>query len=56
MFRGDHPELGRTTLTAQALAHDLGHPRVGSEHLLLSLASGEGAVATVLAAHGATRA
>ncbi|MER7128985.1 Clp protease N-terminal domain-containing protein [Streptosporangium saharense] len=55
MFRGDHPELGRTMVRAWMLARDLGHPRVGSEHLLLSLASDEGTVATVLTAHGATR-
>ncbi|MFC6088765.1 peptidase [Saccharothrix lopnurensis] len=37
MFRGDHPELGRTMGRAQALARELGHPRTGGEHLLLAL-------------------
>jgi hypothetical protein len=54
MFRGDHPELGRVLGRAAALARDLGHPRVGSEHLLLALATGGGTVATVLAERGAT--
>ncbi|GAA3032441.1 Clp protease N-terminal domain-containing protein [Streptosporangium longisporum] len=37
MFRGDHPELRRTMGLALRLARDLGHPRTGSEHLLLAL-------------------
>jgi hypothetical protein len=37
------------------LARDLGHPRVGSEHLLLSLMTASSSVATVLAGRGATR-
>jgi hypothetical protein len=38
MFRGDHPELTRVMGQAEAAARGLGHPRVGSEHLLLALA------------------
>ncbi|MGC5012929.1 Clp protease N-terminal domain-containing protein [Streptosporangium sp. DT93] len=41
MFRGDHPELRRTLGLAQRLARDLGHPRTGSEHLLLALTGGD---------------
>ncbi|MFI6510607.1 Clp protease N-terminal domain-containing protein [Streptosporangium sp. NPDC050855] len=37
MFRGDHPELRRRLGLALRLARDLGHPRTGSEHLLLAL-------------------
>ncbi|GII03449.1 Clp protease N-terminal domain-containing protein [Planobispora takensis] len=37
MFRGDHPDLSRTVGRALRLARDLGHPRTGSEHLLLAL-------------------
>ncbi|GAA3445954.1 Clp protease N-terminal domain-containing protein [Planomonospora venezuelensis] len=55
MFRGDHPELGRALGRAVELARGLGHPRTGSEHLLLSLAAG-GAVAAALAEHGAAEA
>jgi hypothetical protein len=40
MFRGDHPELGRTFGRAVLRAREFGHPRVGSEHLLLALADG----------------
>jgi ATPases with chaperone activity, ATP-binding subunit len=54
MFRGDHPDLSRTIGRAWALARDLGHPRVGGEHLLLALTAGGGTVAELLAAHGAT--
>jgi len=54
MFRGDHPELSRTIGRAWVLARDLGHPRVGGEHLLLALAAGGGAIAELLAGHGAT--
>jgi ATP-dependent Clp protease ATP-binding subunit ClpA len=56
MFRGEHPELGRVLGRALAVARDLGHPRAGSEHLLLALTTTSGAVATVLAEHGATTA
>ncbi|GIH95603.1 Clp protease N-terminal domain-containing protein [Planobispora siamensis] len=40
MFRGDHPDLSRTVGRALKLARDLGHPRTGSEHLLLALTAG----------------
>ena len=49
MFQGEHPELRRVLDRALALARDLGHPRVGSEHLLLALTTAGGAVAHVLA-------
>ncbi|GGM86520.1 peptidase [Thermopolyspora flexuosa] len=54
MFRGDDPDLSRTIGRAWVLARDLGHPRVGAEHLLLALAVGGGTVAELLGAHGAT--
>jgi Clp amino terminal domain, pathogenicity island component len=54
MFQGDHPELGRVLSHAPALARAFGHPRVGSEHLLLALTTAGGTVAPVLAEHGAT--
>jgi hypothetical protein len=37
MFRGDHPDLGRAMYRGLAAARELGHPRAGSEHLLLAL-------------------
>jgi hypothetical protein len=55
MFRGDHPDLGRALGRALATARDLGHPRTGSEHLLLALTA-TGAVSATLAHHGATEA
>jgi hypothetical protein len=47
MFRGEHPDLGRTVGRALTLARDLGHPRAGGEHLLLALTTpgGSGPVA-----------
>ncbi|ONH25239.1 Clp protease N-terminal domain-containing protein [Pseudofrankia asymbiotica] len=63
MFGGDHPELSRAVGRAIALVRSLGHARVGSEHLLLALATGDGrratgddGVSTVLVRHGATAA
>ncbi|MET9263891.1 Clp protease N-terminal domain-containing protein [Amycolatopsis sp. NPDC004079] len=53
MFRGDHPELSQVVRQAITLARGFGHPRTGSEHLLLALAAGS-SVAAVLASHGAT--
>lgn len=50
MFRGDHPELTRAVGRALARARDLGHPRAGSEHLLLALVEHVPAFAR----HGAT--
>ncbi|MGI5245262.1 Clp protease N-terminal domain-containing protein [Dactylosporangium sp. CA-139066] len=41
---------------ALAMARELGHPRTGSEHLLLALAAADHPVAAVLAGHGATEA
>ncbi len=55
MFRGDDPDLRRSVLRALALARACGHPRAGSEHLLLALAAGRGPLAGLLASHGATR-
>ncbi|MDT3445161.1 Clp protease N-terminal domain-containing protein [Pseudofrankia sp. BMG5.37] len=56
MFSGDHPELSRAVGRAMALARGLGHARVGSEHLLLALATGDGAVSAVLVRHGTSAA
>ncbi|NUT33205.1 MAG: peptidase, partial [Hamadaea sp.] len=56
MFRGDHPALRRVRGRACALARESGHPRTGSEHLLLALSEGDGPVAAVLAVHGVTTA
>ena len=54
MFRGDHPALTRAMHRGLALARGLGHPRAGSEHLLLALAEAEDAVGAVLARRGVT--
>jgi hypothetical protein len=54
MFRGADAELGRAMSYASRSARELGHARVGSEHLLLGLTLSRGAVAGVLARHGAT--
>jgi Clp amino terminal domain, pathogenicity island component len=56
MFRGDHPELSRALGSGLAVARELGHPRAGSEHLLLGLSLTAGRVSAVLARHGATAA
>jgi hypothetical protein len=56
MFRGDHPELVKVLGSAVALARNFGHPRAGSEHLLLALTAGSGTIPAVLARHGATEA
>jgi Clp amino terminal domain, pathogenicity island component len=37
MFRGDHPDLRQVMARGLAVALELGHPRCGSEHLLLAL-------------------
>jgi hypothetical protein len=52
MFGGDHPDLRRAMRRALALARDLGHPRAGSEHLLLALT----AAGSVLDRHGVSEA
>ncbi|MEY9892511.1 hypothetical protein ABIA35_008710 [Catenulispora sp. MAP12-49] len=54
MFRGDDPSVRAVFADAFREARSLGHPRVGSEHLLLALAKTDGAIASVLARHGAT--
>jgi len=54
MFRGDDAELDNLMWRALASARDLGHPRVGSEHLLLALTLSGSRVADVLAWHGGT--
>lgn len=56
MFRGDHPDLRRAVGRALAMARDLGHPRAGSEHLLLALSTMGCTVSAALARHGATEA
>ena len=62
MFQGDDPDLGRVLQLAITTARDLGHRRVGSEHLLLALAmsgptGGEAeTIPGVLARHGVTAA
>jgi hypothetical protein len=53
MFRDDHSEPGRVVHRATALARELGHPRTGSEHLLLALTTDD-TLTTVLTEHGAT--
>ncbi len=40
MFQGDDPAVGRVFRRAGELAREFGHPRVGSEHLLLALTEG----------------
>jgi hypothetical protein len=54
MFRGDDDGLDRVLRRAFESARELGHPRIGSEHLLLALAHSGGAVARILAGHGAS--
>ncbi|GIF69297.1 hypothetical protein Ais01nite_73320 [Asanoa ishikariensis] len=56
MFRGDQPELRRVLSRAMTHARDLGHYRVGGEHLLLALTTAGCDVSTVLTEHGATAA
>lgn len=56
MFRGEHPDLGRVVGKALELARGLGHPRTGSEHLLLALTMSGGTVAAVLGRNGVTTA
>lgn len=54
MFGGDDARLSRVMGLAFRSAWELGHPRVGSEHLLLALSLAGGCVGDVLARHGAT--
>ncbi len=50
MFRGDHPDLVRAIGRAATIARGLGHPRVGSEHLLfaVNLVGHEAAILSVI--------
>ena len=54
MFHGDDADLDSIVRRALATARDLGHPHVGSEHLLLALTLSGSRVANVLALHGGT--
>jgi hypothetical protein len=45
LFKGDDQDLKRLVRKAISVAHELGSPRVGSEHLFIALASGGGQVA-----------
>jgi len=54
MFQGDHPEVGHAVGRAVAMARELGHPRTGSEHLLLALSASGGALGAVLGRLGVT--
>jgi Clp amino terminal domain, pathogenicity island component len=56
MFQGDHPEVSHAVISALTAARDLGHPRAGSEHLLLGLSAAGTSVSTVLAQHGISEA
>jgi hypothetical protein len=56
MFRGDHPDLRRVLHSANVIARELGHPRTGSEHVVLALSTAGGAVTATLDRHGATEA
>ena len=54
MFRGDSTELTEAFHGAFALARDLGHSRVGTEHLLLSLSRRDDVLSRTLHAAGVT--
>jgi len=54
MFHGDDPAVGRVLRRAGEVAARLGHPRVGSGHLLVSLAYPSSATAEVLERNGIT--
>lgn len=54
MFRGDDVQLSGAVGQAIRSARDLGHPRVGSEHLVLALSLTGTAAGLVLARHGVT--
>lgn len=56
MFQGDACDLRSAMGAALVMARDLGHPRAGSEHLLLALSAADGAVSAILRRHGATEA
>ncbi|HEY3843107.1 MAG TPA: Clp protease N-terminal domain-containing protein [Acidimicrobiales bacterium] len=54
MFRGDDVALTQVMQRAIGTARDLGHPRVGSEHLLLALVDPRGPLVDVFSTHGVT--
>jgi len=54
MFHGTHPDVIRAYGEASRLARTLGHPRVGSEHLLCALAGAPGPTGDLLRAGGLT--
>jgi ATP-dependent Clp protease ATP-binding subunit ClpA len=56
MFERFTTEAREAVRRAQKEARQLGHPAIGTEHLLIGMASGDGAAAQVLAAHGLTAA
>jgi ATP-dependent Clp protease ATP-binding subunit ClpA len=54
MFERFTTQAREAVRRAQEEARELRHPSIGTEHLLIGMASGEGAAAQVLAAHGLT--
>lgn len=54
MFRGADPDLVDVLRRARAAARELGHPRTGSEHLLLALRAANHPVGAILTSHGVT--
>jgi len=54
MFHGDDPAVGRVLRRAGEVAARLGHPRVGSGHLMVSMAYPDSVTAEVLERHGIT--
>jgi hypothetical protein len=54
MFHGDDPSLVHTMDRAVRAADEVGHPRVGSEHLLLALTLEDGPLADLFRCHGIT--
>ena len=55
MFERFTKSAREVVVRAQAVSRELGHGRIGTGDLLLSVASGEDRAARVLAEHGATR-
>jgi ATP-dependent Clp protease ATP-binding subunit ClpA len=54
MFERFTTEAREVVKRAQEEARELRHPFLGTEHLLIGMASGDGPAATVLAGHGLT--
>jgi ATP-dependent Clp protease ATP-binding subunit ClpA len=52
MFERFRPDARRAVIDAQAHARRLGHGRIGTEHLLLALVSGQDSAADLLQAQG----